>query len=95
MHSLSNRHLVIEKGALQVDSFLIRLGQSQGCAAIPHRHKKKSSSFADDGQKGVDPLGIEPRTFRALKANHSDVKRTLANIRYRYTRMLDATYSYH
>ena len=42
---------------------------------------QKNLSFSDDrSQKGVDPLGIEPRTFRALKANHPDVKRTLGPI---------------
>ena len=41
---------------------------------------KKPLLFADDSQKGIDPLGIEPRTFRALIADHSDVKRTLMRI---------------
>ena len=77
-------------------SFLIRLGQLQECAAIPHRHKK-TLSFADDGQKDLDPLGIEPRTFCALKANYSNVKQTLMQILEFDIdiRFSDAAYSYH
>ena len=49
---------------------------------LPHRHQK--IFVIKDSQKGVDPLGIEPRTFRALKANHLVVKRTLMRILDRY-----------
>ena len=63
---------MIEKGF----SKSIVSGGAQPSSRVPSQ-AQKSLSFSDDSQKDLDPLGIEPRTFCALKANHSDVKQTL------------------